>query len=57
MARRYHDAEWLEQKYHEEGLTQREIAELCGVSPSAIRKWMDRNDIDTREVRGGNHGL
>jgi len=57
MARRYHDAEWLEQKYHEEGLTQREIAELCGVSPSAIRKWMDRNDIETRAVRGENHGL
>lgn len=57
MGRRYHDAEWLREKYHEEGMTQAEIAEECGVSPRAIRKWMKRHDIPRREVKGENHPL
>lgn len=57
MARRYHDAEWLRERYHEEGMTQAEIAEECGVSPRAIRKWMKRHDIPRREVKGENHPL
>lgn len=57
MGSRYRDEDWLEQKYRNEGLTQREIAEKCGVSPRTIRKWMNRHDIETREVRGKNHGL
>lgn len=53
----YWDADWLERKYHDEGLTQREIAEACGVSPTTIRKRMKRYGIETREVKGENHGM
>lgn len=57
MGKRYRNGWWLAQKYHEEGWTQAEIAEECGVSPRAIRKWMDRRGVETREVEGENHGL
>jgi 5-methylcytosine-specific restriction endonuclease McrA len=57
MSKPYHDADWLREQYHGRGRTQREIAEECGVSPRAIRKWMNRHEIETREVRGENHGL
>ncbi|MFB6352840.1 MAG: NUMOD3 domain-containing DNA-binding protein, partial [Halobacteriales archaeon] len=57
MDRPYRDRDWIEEKYHGEGLTQREIAEECGVSPTAIGKRMKRNGIETREVKGENHGL
>lgn len=57
MDRPYRDADWLEERYHGDGLTQREIAEECGVVPRTIRRWMQRFDIETREVRGEHHGL
>lgn len=57
MDRPYPDREWLERQYHERGLTQREIGELCGVSATTIRKQMKDFGIETREVRGENHGL
>lgn len=57
MERPYRDPEWLEGKYHGEGLTQREIGEECGVSPTTIRKQMKEFGIETREVKGENHGL
>lgn len=57
MDRPYRDPDWLEQKYHGEGLTQREIAEDCGVASSTIRKYMQRFGIETRELKGENHGL
>lgn len=57
MERPYRDADWLRRRYHDDGATQREIAEECGVSPTTIRDWMKRHDIETREVRGKNHGL
>ncbi|MFB6360145.1 MAG: NUMOD3 domain-containing DNA-binding protein [Halobacteriales archaeon] len=57
MERPYRNQEWLYQKYHEERLTQREIAEECGVSPRTIRTYMNEFEIETREVKGENHGL
>lgn len=57
MDRPYRDPDWLEQKYHGEGLTQREIGKLCDVSPSTIRKQMKEFGIETREVKGENHGM
>lgn len=57
MERPYRDREWLEHQYHEKGLTQREIGELCDVSPTTIRKQMKEFGIETREVKGENHGL
>lgn len=57
MTAPYRDSDWLREQYHGEGKTQQEIAEACGVSPTTIRKWMRRHDIETREVAGENHGL
>lgn len=55
--KRYRNGHWLEVKYWDERLTQREIAEECGVSPSAIRKYMNQYGIPTREIEGENHPL
>ncbi|WP_128476003.1 NUMOD3 domain-containing DNA-binding protein [Halorussus pelagicus] len=53
----YQKEHWLEAKYWDEGLTQKEIADKCGVSPSTIRKYMKKFDIPTREMRGENHPM
>ncbi|WP_135852745.1 NUMOD3 domain-containing DNA-binding protein [Halorussus salinus] len=53
----YRKEHWLEAKYWDEGLTQKEIAEKCNVSPSTIRKYMKKFDIPTREMRGENHPM
>ena len=57
MSKPYRDEDWLREQYWEEDLTQREIAENCGVSPRAIRKWMKEFDIERREMTGENHPL
>lgn len=44
---RYRNEDWLREQYVEEGLTQREIGELCGVSHQTISEWLDRFEIDT----------
>lgn len=53
----YQKEHWLEAKYWEEGLTQKEIADKCGVSPRTIRKYMNKFDIPTREMSGENHPM
>ena len=55
--KRYRNGWWLEVKYWDEKLTQREIAEECGVSPRTIRGYMNQFDIPTREMRGENHPM
>ena len=55
--KQYRSGHWLEAKYWEEELTQREIADECGVSPRTIREYMDQFDIPTREMRGENHPM
>lgn len=57
MVKRYRNGWWLHRKYHEEGMTQAEIAEECGVSPRAIRNWMKRRGVSRRDVEGENHPL
>lgn len=57
MARQYRDESWLRSRYHDDGCTQAEIADECDVTPSCIRKWMREYDIETRDVKGENHGL
>jgi DNA-binding transcriptional MerR regulator len=57
VVERYRSGWWLALKYHDEGWTQREIAEECGVSPRCIREYMNEFDIETRAVEGENHGL
>lgn len=46
MSRRYRDAEVLRTQYVESGKSSTEIGEMCGTSPSAIRRWLARHDID-----------
>lgn len=43
----YRDKTWLEHKYKVEGLNQREIAEECNSSQSAISEWLNRHGIPT----------
>lgn len=57
MGPRYRNESWLRERYHADGRTQAEIADVCDVSPRTIRKWMHRHDIKTRNVEGENHGL
>lgn len=57
MTKRYRSGWWLVIKYHDEGWTQREIADECGVSPRCIRSYMTEYGIETRTVEGENHGL
>jgi hypothetical protein len=52
MARRYRNGWWLEVKYWNEELTQREIGKLCDVSARTIRKQMKRFGIPTRDMAG-----
>lgn len=54
---RYRNGHWLEVRYWEEGLTQREIAEECGISPTTVRQYMKQFDIPTREMQGENHPM
>lgn len=57
MGTEYRDPDWLEERYHGDGLTHREIAEECGISPRTIRKWISKFEIETRDVVGEHHGL
>lgn len=47
---KYRDADWLQQKYHDEEMSTSEIAELCDTTKETIRRWMGRHDIDLRPV-------
>jgi len=47
---KYTDETWLRQKYFIEGKTLREIATLCDVTKTTIRRWFDRNNIDPNPV-------
>lgn len=38
----YKDCSWLKQKYHNENLSQQEMAQLAGVSKHTIRSWIKR---------------
>lgn len=44
----YRDENTLEKLYHEKEMSTVEMGELFDVDGSTIRKWMDRNDINTR---------
>lgn len=55
MVRRYRSGWWLERKYWDEGWTQAEIAEECGVAVQTIRRWMRRRGVETRELTGEDH--
>jgi len=44
----YTDKDWLQEQYVEKENAMREIANECGVSRSAIRRSLVKNDIETR---------
>lgn len=43
------DGEWLEEQYHGEHRTTADIAVELGVSPSNVRRWMKKSDIELRD--------
>lgn len=45
------DRDTLIELYHRQDLRQIEVGELCGVSGTTIKRWMERLDIDTRKPR------
>lgn len=44
---KYHDEAWLREKYIDEGLSQSEIGDLCGVTQGTVGKWIQKFDIPT----------
>lgn len=45
----YHDPEWLREKYIDQDLSTVEMADITGVTPAAVIRWMEKYGID----RGG----
>lgn len=41
----YKNPDWLYEVYHNQGLMQSQIAELCGVTSHTIRKWIAKNNL------------
>jgi transposase len=50
----HRDEDWLQQKYWEEEMSMAEIADEAGVHHDTIRKWMERFDIERREIAVAN---
>lgn len=48
----WQDEQWLKEKYEDEGLTYREIAELVPVTQECVAYWVRQYDIETRDVGG-----
>lgn len=52
----YQDRNWLEHKYKNEELSQKEIAKICHVGYPTIVKWMKKYRIEARrEIKKWNH--
>lgn len=50
-SKKYHDKDWLREKYHGELMTLKEIGDLCGVSRTTISDWLGRHGIDKRSQK------
>ena len=50
-SKKYHDADWLREKYHGEEMTLREVGDLCGVTDATIGAWMKKHGIERRNRR------
>lgn len=46
--RPWRDAEVLEYLYHDEGLTQSEVADVLDTVQTTVQRWMNKHDIDAR---------
>lgn len=51
----YDNKEWLQEKYYDEGMTLREVADVAGVSRSAIRRAMKANGVEIRDAHDYEH--
>jgi len=52
---RYQDKEWLSEQYLEREKSKQVIADECGVSESTIQYWVDKYDIQTRNLAEAQH--
>lgn len=50
--KKYKDKDVLYRLYHEEGLSQKEIAERLDVAQKTISNWMRKHEIERRDVAG-----
>lgn len=50
MSKQYRDKEWLEEKYVDERLTIKEIANLANCSTGTIHRWMKKKGISRRSI-------
>lgn len=58
MMKKYRDKEWLREKYLSEGLTSREIAEICKTGKTTILRWLHKHGIPVRNPKGkGNRNV
>ena len=48
MGKKYHDEGWLREKYLDEKLSTREIADKADCTAPTIQDWLDRHDIEKR---------
>lgn len=50
MSKRYHDEEWLREKYWGEKMTLEEMSNVCGVRYQTILRWMKKHEIERRST-------
>lgn len=48
----YKDPDWLREQYLDEGMSQTDIADECGVTLDTIQRWMGKFDIEARDYGG-----
>lgn len=46
--KKYRQEDWLRERYVNDGLSTRKVAELADTTHSTIRRWLSKNDIETR---------
>lgn len=49
MSKKYTDEEWLREKYVDEGMSDKEISEVCNVSNATICRNRNKMDIEARD--------
>jgi DNA-directed RNA polymerase specialized sigma subunit len=57
MTNAWRDKETLQKLYHKKGMSLREIGDELGCSYNAVQTWMQKHDIERRDMRdvAGNH--
>tara|TARA_A200000159_G_scaffold113478_1_gene106580 strand:- start:3683 stop:3976 length:294 start_codon:yes stop_codon:yes gene_type:complete len=45
----YRDKDWLNDAYTKQGMSMQTIADMFGITPMAIYKWLKKFDIPTRK--------